>query len=81
MFFVAFLPQFVDRSGNVTQQLWLLAITFVVMAALNSSLYSIFAASAHRVLSSSRAQRRLNLLGGTILSTAGIWALLARHST
>ncbi len=80
MFFVAFLPQFVDRSANVTQQLWLLAVTFVVMATLNSSMYSLFAASAHRLLSSPVAQRRLNLLGGSILTAAGVWALLARHS-
>ncbi len=80
MFFVAFLPQFVNRSADVTQQLWLLAATFVVMAALNSTVYSLFAASAHRLLSSPIAQRRLNLAGGTILCLAGIWALLARHS-
>jgi threonine/homoserine/homoserine lactone efflux protein len=81
MFFVAFLPQFVNRSVDITQQLWLLAVTFVVMAALNSSMYSLFAASAHRLLSSARAQRRLNLAGGSILWAAGIWALLAKHST
>ena len=81
MFFVAFLPQFVNRGADVHWQLWLLAITFVVMATLNSSMYSLFAASAHRLLSSPRAQRRLNFLGGSILSAAGIWALLARHST
>lgn len=80
MFFVAFLPQFVNRSADVPQQLWLLAATFVTMAALNSSMYSVFAASAHRLLSSARAQRRLNLAGGSLLSAAGIWALLARHS-
>jgi threonine/homoserine/homoserine lactone efflux protein len=80
IFFVAFLPQFVNRSADVTQQLWLLAATFVAMATLNSSMYSLFAASAHRLLSSPQAQRRLNLLGGSLLSAAGIWALLARHS-
>ena len=80
MFFVAFLPQFVDRSSGVTQQLVLLAVTFVVMAAANAGMYSTFAGSANRVLSSPRAQRRLNLAGGSLLSAAGVWALLARHS-
>ncbi|TFH36825.1 MAG: LysE family translocator [Dehalococcoidia bacterium] len=80
MFFVAFLPQFVNRNADVTQQLWILAATFVIMATLNSSMYSMFAASAHRLLESPRAQRRLNLLGGSILSAAGVWALLVRHS-
>ncbi len=80
MFFVAFLPQFVNYAADVTPQLWLLAVTFVTMAMLNSSVYSIFAASANRLLASPRAQRRLNLTGGSLLSAAGVWALLAKHS-
>jgi len=80
MFFVAFLPQFVNRSADVTQQLVLLAGTFVVMAAANAGMYSAFAGSANRLLSSPKAQRRLNLAGGSLLSAAGIWALLARHT-
>ena len=79
MFFVAFLPQFVNYTADVTQQLWLLAVTFVAMATLNASVYSTFAASANRLLASPRAQRRLNLAGGSLLSAAGVWALLARH--
>ncbi len=80
MFFLAFLPQFVDRSSDVTQQLLLLATTFVVMAAANAGLYCVFAGSASRLVGSARAQRRLNLTGGSLLSFAGMWALLARHS-
>ena len=80
MFFVAFLPQFVNRSADVTQQLWILGVTFVSMATANATFYSVFAASAHRLLESPQAQRRLHLLGGSILSAAGVWALLARHS-
>ena len=80
MFFVAFLPQFVNHSADVTQQFVLLAVTFVVMAAANAGLYSVFAGSAHRLLSSPRAQKSLNLAGGSLLSAAGVWALLARHA-
>ena len=79
VFFVAFLPQFVNPMAEVSRQLWTLAITFVVMAALNASLYAAFAASAQRTLSSPRAQRHFNLAGGSLLSAAGIWALLARR--
>lgn len=80
MFFVAFLPQFVDPAADASRQLWALAVTFVCMAALNASMYSTFAASATRLLLSSRARRPLNLAGGSLLSAAGVWALLARHS-
>ena len=79
VFFVAFLPQFISQSAPVTPQLWLLAITFVTMATLNATLYAAFAASASRVLSSPVAQRRFNIAGGTLLSAAGIWALLAKR--
>lgn len=80
VFFVAFLPQFIDPAEPVTRQLWILAVTFVVMATLNATLYAAFASTARRLLSSPAAQRRFNVSGGLLLSAAGIWALLARRS-
>ena len=79
MFFVAFLPQFINHAGPATPQLWLLATTFVIMAIVNASLYAMFASPARRLLDSARAQRRFNLAGGSLLSAAGIWALMARR--
>ena len=81
VFFVAFLPQFIDRHADVNRQLWVLAITFVVLAIVNSTLYAVFATSASGFLSSRRAKRRFNLAGGSLLSIAGAWALLARRAT
>jgi threonine/homoserine/homoserine lactone efflux protein len=80
VFFVAFLPQFIHPQADVVPQLWLLAITFVALAMLNATLYAVFAASARRLLASPRAQRRFNLTGGTLLSLAGVWALMARRA-
>lgn len=79
VFFVAFLPQFVNASAGVTQQLWILAVTFVTMATLNATLYAVFAASAGKLLASPRRQRHFNLAGGALLSVAGVWALLAKR--
>ncbi|MBB3179481.1 LysE family translocator [Variovorax sp. Sphag1AA] len=79
VFFVAFLPQFINPRADVTHQLWILAITFVAMATLNATLYAVFAGSARRLLASPRAQRRFNITGGSLLSAAGVWALLARR--
>jgi threonine/homoserine/homoserine lactone efflux protein len=79
VFFVAFLPHFIDPAANVTRQLCILAVTFVVMAIINATCYAVFAASARRLLSSPRAHRRFNLAGGSLLSSAGVWALLAEH--
>lgn len=79
VFFVAFLPQFINPNASVPQQLWVLAITFVAMAALNATLYAAFAGSARKVLASPGSQRYFNLTGGLLLSVAGVWALLAQH--
>ena len=80
VFFVAFLPQFINPAASVAPQLWLLAITFVLLATLNATLYAVFAASAGRVLASRRAQRRFNVAGGCLLSIAGVWALFAKRA-
>ena len=79
VFFVAFLPQFVTPGADVARQLWILAATFVLMAIVNATLYAVFAAAAHRMLTAPRAQRGFNLAGGTLLAVAGVWALLARR--
>lgn len=81
VFFVAFLPQFINQNAGVTRQLWVLAITFVALAMLNATLYAIFAGSARKILASPRAQRYFNISGGSLLSAAGVWALLAKRPT
>lgn len=80
IFFVAFLPQFIDPAGDVTRQLWMLSTTFVACAGINATAYAVFAGSARRLLASPRAQRGFNLGGGALLSAAGVWALLARRA-
>ena len=80
IFFVAFLPQFINPHADVPGQLWLLSATFVALATINATLYAVFAATARRLLTSPRAQRRFNLTGGTLLCAAGVWALLARRA-
>ena len=79
VFFVAFLPQFLDPRASATPELLILGVTFVVMATTNATLYAVFAGSARRLLASPRAQRGLHLTGGSLLSGAGLWALLARR--
>ena len=79
-FFVAFLPQFIDPAGDVARQHWVLATTFVVLAAINAMVYAFFASAASRLLVSPRARRGFHLTGGSFLSVAGIWALLARRA-
>ena len=79
VFFVAFLPQFISPNASLTRQLWVLAVTFVVMATINATLYAVFAASVRKLLSSPRVHRRFNLAGGSLLFAAGLWALFSRR--
>ena len=78
IFFVAFLPQFINQNSNVTQQLWILAITFVSLAALNATFYAIFANRAKKLLASNKTQKIFNLTGGSLLAGVGFLALSAK---
>lgn len=80
IFFVAFLPQFVNSGSEITTQLWMLASTFVILASLNATLYAVFAGKAQKTLSSPKTQRIFNMCGGSLLSTAGAWALSVKQS-
>jgi len=80
IFFVAFLPQFIDTKADVTAQLWILAATFVALASLNATLYAMFAARAQQLLSSQKTQKIFNICGGSLLSAAGLWALSAKQA-
>ena len=80
IFFMAFLPQFVDTAaGTAVRQMWVLAITFVSLAIVNATLYTIFAGYAAALLASGKARRWFNLGGGSLLSAAGLWIALGRR--
>ncbi len=80
IFYMAFLPQFVDPTAHVPRQMWILAATFVTLAVINATLYTRFAGYAAKVLVSARARRFFNLGGGSLLSAAGIWTALTRRA-
>ena len=80
IFFVAFLPQFINHSAPITPQLWILSATFVALASINATLYALFAANIRKRLLSPRAQKRFNIAGGSLLAIAGGWALTARQA-
>lgn len=78
VFFIAFLPQFVNPSAGIAEQLWILGATFVALATISATMYAVFAGSASQVFRSSVMQRRFRLCGGALLSGTGLWVLLAR---
>jgi len=77
VFFIAVLPQFVDRStGHVPAQMLLLGAIFLAIAVLCDSSWALAAGTARGWLA--RSPRRLELVGGTGgLVMIGIGASLA----
>ena len=79
VFFIALLPQFISTAHPTLPQLWILGVTFVVLATIGAASYALFATSLRRFLASAWAQKAYSLFGGSLLCLAGVWALSARR--
>jgi threonine/homoserine/homoserine lactone efflux protein len=79
VFFIALLPQFISTAHPTAPQLWILGVTFVVLATIAATSYALFATSIRRFLASPRAQKAYSYIGGGLLCGAGVWALTAKR--
>jgi threonine/homoserine/homoserine lactone efflux protein len=80
VFFVAFLPQFLDAAAPALPQMVICEVTFVVMATLNALLYGMMASAARRTIRKPAVQRAVNRTGGYLLVGAGLLAIAWRKS-
>ena len=75
LFFLAFLPQFVDPAGSVALQTVVLGLTFIALGALSDGTYALAASSFARLMGKSRrfisAERSLS--SGTLIAL-GVWS-------
>ncbi len=78
-FFGAFLPQFIDPTGNTVLQTMLLGGTFIVIATVLDGSYALLASGAGAFLSR-RNVRLVERISGTLLIGGGIWLALSRRS-
>lgn len=81
LFFVAFLPQFLDPARPLVPQLVLFEATFLTLAALNAGGYALLASLARRTIRRPSVQMAVNRAGGTLLIGAGLLAAGWRHGT
>lgn len=77
-FFVAFLPQFIDRHGDFWTQMAIFEATFLALAFANAFGYALVAARARDLVRNPRAIGIFNKAGGTLLVGAGIATVAVR---
>lgn len=75
VFFVAFVPQFLDATQPLLPQATILEATFVSLAALNAMMFALLASAARRRLHQPRIRRLINRTGGSLLIGAGVLAV------
>lgn len=76
IFFVTFVPQFIDPARPFQPQAAVLVATFVILAFANAFAYAILGARTRRLASSPQAIRVVNRAGGAALIGAGAAAAL-----
>lgn len=79
-FYVAFVPQFVNADGPIFEQFAILIATFLVVAALNSCFWLLFASGLRTQFQKPRAMRLLNRVGAGCLFAAGVFTFRATRS-
>jgi len=78
VFFIAFVPQFIDAAAPLTPQLAIMVPTFVILAAINAGAYALAAGTLREKLRKPRVLKALNRGGGAAL--IGMGALTAASS-
>jgi len=74
VFFVAFLPQFIDHGRPLVSQMMVLEATFLALAVANVTAYGLLATRARRLIRRPSVQRAVNRAGGTLMIGAGLMA-------
>ena len=77
LWFGAFIPQFVDPSGNYVGQIVLLGATAMVTAALTDGAYAVLAGRTGKLISARRI-RLASQMSGLFLIGGGVWLAFAR---
>ncbi|WP_067334060.1 LysE family translocator [Stappia indica] len=75
VFFIAFLPMFIDPARPLLPQAMILETTFVILAALNAAAYGLMASMVRSRIRRPSVRRWINRTGGTLMIGAGLLAL------
>jgi threonine/homoserine/homoserine lactone efflux protein len=75
VFFVAFLPQFLDLTKPLFFQMTVFEVTFLILATINAALYGLLASMARDTIRKPKVQRIVNRTGGSLMIGAGLLSL------
>jgi homoserine/homoserine lactone efflux protein len=77
VFFGAFLPQFIDPTGSYIEQLVIMGVTAIVVAAVSDGMYAILIGGAGRRISQ-RQVKWISRASGGVLIGGGLWLALTK---
>lgn len=80
VFFVAFVPQFVDPARPLLVQFAILIATFVTLGAINAAFWAVMAGTMRSRFSSPGALKLVNRLGGSAMIGAGLLTAITRRA-
>ncbi|MCC5993718.1 MAG: LysE family translocator [Rhodobacteraceae bacterium] len=81
IFFVAFLPQFMNPAQPILQQMVIFEATFLVLATANAAFYALMASMARNSIRKPGVQRAVNRVGGSMMIGAGVVAFGWKRAT
>ncbi|MEM6946279.1 MAG: LysE family translocator [Pseudomonadota bacterium] len=79
VFFIAFVPQFIDPAAPILGQIVVLEVTFLTLAAINIALWAVLAGEMRRRLGRPSVLAALSRVGGVCLIAAGVVTALMRR--
>ncbi len=80
LLFTAFLPQFVDQAGSVTEQFAVLGVLFLVLECLAIAIYAWMGLHARRLFARPSGKRLFNRVCAGLLASAASVLLVARRA-
>ena len=81
IFFVAFLPQFLNATQPILPQVIIFETTFLILAIINAGFYALMASMARKSIRKPGVQRAVNRVGGSLMIGAGALAATWKRAT